>query len=450
MFATSRPQLECLESRDLPSVDWFSYYLPNPTIANMARADWYNHGAISYNDMLGIYSAVESAGPVSSSEFASLQALVSNGSVLNTPAPTQYLEAQVIGNNASNRYFEGQSLGNLYVGSSPVQLSGLVGKWFLGQDLPAAPGLSYTAVGGNIFGASGPSYTDVAQGGLSDCWLLSSLAVTAYRQPGVIQSMFTYNGNNTVTVRFYENGAPVYVTVNNMLPAGGAAYDHPQNGTLWVALAEKAYAELNTFDPLITTQPGVDSYAVLNDCPAGQFAATLSAITGRAASTSTNQSTLPSQILQGNLAVVGSSPTPSSPYIVPSHVYAVLDYNASTGMYTLFNPWGIQQAASRGVYGVFQAGAGFVATNYIAGAWGGASPDEFAGGAAASIAADLAATTSPAAPAPATPAAHTDAVFAHYAADVVATPRAFAAVVSALHHHAPAADGADLVDPIVA
>jgi hypothetical protein len=217
----------------------------------------------------------------------------------------------------------------------------------------------------------------VAQGAVGDCWLLSSLAVTAYREPGVIESMFTFNGNNTDTVRFFENGSPVYVTVDNMLPTqnGNTYYDHVQNGVLWVALAEKAYAELNAYDPLITSQSGSNSYASLNNAGFPQLGETLATITGNTAFYSNpNSTTFLSQMLNGKLAVLGSDANPSSSYIVGGHVYAVLNY--SNGIYTVFNPWGIQAAASDHVYGLFQANASFLASNFSGAAWGGAMPAE--------------------------------------------------------------------------
>ena len=66
--------------------------------------------------------------------------------------------------------------------------------------------------------------------------------------------MFTADGTtvengSTVSlykVRFYNSsGAAEYVTVDTELPGGGDYYDQAANGVLWVALAEKAYAEAN-------------------------------------------------------------------------------------------------------------------------------------------------------------------------------------------------------------
>ena len=99
--------------------------------------------------------------------------------------------------------------------------------------------------------------------------------------------MFTYQGTtveNGATVGLYSvrffNGAGVakYVTVDTELPNGGQWYDQPQNGVLWVALAEKAYAEANGAGYVTTGTPGSDSYNALN---AGNPVWALQAITGK-------------------------------------------------------------------------------------------------------------------------------------------------------------------------
>ena len=363
MTATFRPQIENLESREMLAADWFSTYIANPAIANMARADWNNHGSVNYNDMLAIYSQVERTGPVNASEFASLQFLGKYGYLLNTPAPTNYLENQVVGNNVANRTYLGYGLGNLGVNSPSWQLQELVGKWFLGTDHPGeAAGETYRAYGGSIFGSGGPSYADVSQGQTGDCALLASFAEVAAKAPSVIQGMFTNNGNNTFTVRFYENGSPVYVTVDNLLPsnANGTWYDHPLNNVLWAALAEKAYAEVNAFD----NQDGVstqwtNSYTTLNGLWTPNV---LNTLTGRTGYLADNSATDTQALKYGNLVVVGTGSSTGNVNIVADHAYAVIGYNASTGMYTLYNPWGIQQAAANHVWGLFYANQAWIDT----------------------------------------------------------------------------------------
>ena len=126
----------------------------------------------------------------------------------------------------------------------------LIGKWVLGTDLPNSQvnvdgtkfSVSYSASSKPLFGANGPSMSDVNQGYLGDCYLLSSLAEVASQNSGLISSMFTSNGNNTYGVKFYVNGVAEYVTVNNALADGGTVFN--SGADIWASLAEKAYTQL--------------------------------------------------------------------------------------------------------------------------------------------------------------------------------------------------------------
>jgi hypothetical protein len=363
-----RVRVEELEPRQLLSAagDWFSTYLPSPVVANLARNDWNNHRAINYNDMRQIYNAVEQNGPVNAAELTSLQFLAAHGNLVNTPSSVCFLESQIV---------NGSSLGRLYVGTSSGQMQGLVNQVFLGMNHPGAA-TGYSNANGNLFSSGRPSFLDVRQGGVGDCWLMASLAEVADRQPGVIQNMFTYDGtvveNGAVagiyTVRLYHNGSPVYVTVDTELPAGGNYYAHP-NGDVWVALAEKAYAEANAQGWVSTSHRNIDSYAALDS---GDPAWALSAITGQTARDYTiNPTNIASAWRQGELIVLCTS-NPSSPYIVPSHCYAVVGYNASSSMpFEIYNPWGTNSSGwapggyhGHAVYGLFYANAGFVSHNF--------------------------------------------------------------------------------------
>ena len=158
-------------------------------------------------------------------------------------------------------------------GGNPIGGYNLPRKLKLLQNRPATTA-TYTPVSGSLFGPNGPSYQDVKQGGLGDCWLLASLAEVAARDPADIRNMFTADGitveNGSVvsvyTVRFFDSaGAAAYVTVDTELPtsSGSTIYDQPVNGVLWVALAEKAYAEANGARIVTTSCMGSDSYASL-------------------------------------------------------------------------------------------------------------------------------------------------------------------------------------------
>ena len=116
------------------------------------------------------------------------------------------------------------------------------------------------------------------------------------------------------------------------------------NGVLWVALAEKAYAEANGAGIVTTQHVGSDSYAALNG---GYPAWALQAITGKPASYFTiNPTNIAAAWNAGQLIVLGSSPNANDNLIVGdsngTHAYAVINYNASSSTpFELYNPWGL-------------------------------------------------------------------------------------------------------------
>jgi hypothetical protein len=244
-----------------------------------------------------------------------------------------------------------------------------------------ASGLTYSPVNGSLFGPNGPSYLDVQQGQLGDCWLLASLAEVAARDPADIRTMFTADGttveNGTVVnlykVRLYNSGGvSEYVTVDTELPSGGGYYDQPANGVLWVALAEKAYAQANGAGFVTTFQKGSDSYGALQgaklsngDYQGGEPQWALQALTGKPASAyNINPTNLVADWNAGDLIVLGTS-TPVNSKIVGGHAYAMVAYNPSSSMpFEAYNPWGLTTAARNNVYGLFTANAAFISQNF--------------------------------------------------------------------------------------
>jgi hypothetical protein len=256
----------------------------------------------------------------------------------------------------------------------------------LNIDHPAvASGVTYSLVNAPLFGANGPSFTDVRQGAVGDCWLESSLAEVAARNPSDIRNMFTYAGTtveNGVTVGLYNvrlyntAGQARYYLVDTELPNGGNYYDH-SNGVLWVALAEKAYVEANGANQVMTQHRGSDAYSALDG---GYGTWGLQAITGRTASyySSNNFSNLGSVMNAGEFVVLGTSATHASTYIVGSpsegtHAYAVVGYNPNSSTpFEVYNPWGTDSSGfwasgkdqGRTVYGLFWANAAFLSQNF--------------------------------------------------------------------------------------
>ena len=151
----------------------------------------------------------------------------------------QFITNAFVNGNPANASWTGGAaksvaLGNLGAGYSVTQLNELTGKWFLGTDLPSNTvsmsgastfTVTYSAVNSPLFGAIGPSMSDINQGELGDCYLLCALAEVANQDPSAITSMITNNGNGTYGVRFYVDGVARYVTVDNQLANGGSAFN---------------------------------------------------------------------------------------------------------------------------------------------------------------------------------------------------------------------------------
>src|SRR5262249_42014338 len=211
--------------------------------------------------------------------------------------------------------------------------------------------VQYGNVSGNLFGTNGPQYTDVAQGYVGDCYLMASLGEVAQHCPLDIYRMITDNGDGTFTVTFYHNRAPSYVTVNRELPLnmddGGTAWfadfgtpdtggvrnkSNSANNVLWVALVEKAYAQLN--ESGWTGQDGSNSYQGIDG---GYSSAAFNQLTGRSASDtgvdgifSDSKDDFVNAFNQGKAMTLSSKDSGTNSFIVENHVYMVVGYDAMT------------------------------------------------------------------------------------------------------------------------
>lgn len=107
-----------------------------------------------------------------------------------------------------------------------------------------------------------PTITDIKQGHLGDCYLLTALSSIVSTAPQTIQDMMKDNGDGTITIAFYKpvetettatvDGQPAttttttrkrqYVTVTKDVPKLKGGADAFAKDILWVQLFEKAYA----------------------------------------------------------------------------------------------------------------------------------------------------------------------------------------------------------------
>jgi hypothetical protein len=338
-----------------PTNNWFDQNLQDYDIRSEARSRFADN-LLDRNDMIAIFRQAKDGGTIDSREFNSLQTLVNNTSYIRMPEHVRVLSEKITDGDAAN----GRSgIGNLGSDSSDTKMERLVGKWFLGNDRPDIPSrYSYQRASGSVF-RNGVSYQDIEQGELGDCYFLARLGATALRRPSTIQSMFTDNSDGTYTVRFYRNGQADYVTVDRYLPTNSSgrfvyanqedSYNSSSN-ELWVALAEKAYAQVNE-SGWIRQEVAANSYQAI---VGGLGVHSMGHITGSNTNQNyrrsgvTNTDDIIDAFNDNRLVTVGTKRDVAS-NLVGQHEYTLVGYNSSTRKFRLFNPHGIDSNSQEGI-----------------------------------------------------------------------------------------------------
>jgi hypothetical protein len=332
-------------------------------------------GSINRTDMIQILRSAGNDGTVDAGEFADMKTILTKAAALNIPEYVQVLAGDVINGNLANATYQSQSLGNLAAGDSAAKMNKLIDKWFLGADHPVVcnSSASYKAASGALF-AHTPSHTDELQGQLGDCYFISALGTLADSNPAAVQNMFLDNGDGTYTVRFYtgnygtiynyadgsigagfkdSNISVDYVTVDRMLPASSSGVliyaNYGKNvsdaaSSLWIPLAEKAYAQWNQTGK--EGRDGTNAYASIQ----GGWMATVDAqVLGHNAidyiMTSTKEQVAINALAAHKAVTIGTLQfsTDTKYGLYGTHAYAIIGYNASTDRFTLYNPWGSYQ-----------------------------------------------------------------------------------------------------------
>lgn len=334
-----------------PVNNWFATNVVDTALRSLGST-LYVDGRIDRNDMINLLRSAKDNATIDSTELNDLRNIVANTTLFGTLDHVRVLSSYIVNGTVANARYAGQALGDLTAGASDVKMENLISKWFLGLDRPTTSGI-YRQVAGTLF-VSGAQHTDVRQGALGDCYFLATLAEAALRSPATITNMFVVNGDGTYTVKFFNNSVAHYVTVDSQLPtdsAGRLIYatrgvmNWNSANELWVALAEKAYVQLNEFGFVRPGLPGngQNAYSAIEG---GYINASMNHVTGRttvafaATSSAANFTTFVNAFNQGKLIGFASKPTPASSSVVGSHAYAVVGYNAANQTITLYNPWG--------------------------------------------------------------------------------------------------------------
>jgi hypothetical protein len=211
---------------------------------------------------------------------------------------------------------------------------------------------------GSLFGPGGIDLDhDLSQGQDGDCWFLASLGAVALTDPGWIRDHIRANDNGTFTVTLYRDGKPVQITVSLDMPLkadGAMAYAQTPDRVLWVAIYEKACAELRGGYGAIDGGSGSDGLSTLT----GQQVE-------REDPADSSLADLKNRLDQGYAITTGSASDDflwwnheyaDNDKVVTSHEYVVtgIDLNTKPPTMTLLNPWG-RLAGKRHIIAVSEA-----------------------------------------------------------------------------------------------
>jgi hypothetical protein len=343
------------------TTNWFDANIKDTALRALLKTDFADN-KLNRTEMIAVFKQVGKDGTVSSNEYSDLYAVANNSSLFTSVDYVGVLTKDVVLSNAANAKYQGTTLGNLKSGSTGAQLDKLVGKWFLGAVHPVAnygsTTFAYAGAKGSLFASGGPKYSDVVQGALGDCYFVATLGEIALKSPSTITSMFIVNGDGTFTVRFFNNGKAEYVTVDGQVPvdqwgrfvfANMGAYASSTSNVLWVALAEKAYVQINEMGWLRASLPGngINSYQSI---AGGWFSSVSSQVANRVSQTlmfgsSSTFTDFANSFNTGKLVGFASKSSPTSSLVVGNHQYVAVAVNTSTQTVTLFNPWGVNNGS---------------------------------------------------------------------------------------------------------
>jgi Calpain family cysteine protease/RTX calcium-binding nonapeptide repeat (4 copies) len=350
---------------------WFDANMSDGDLRREARASARNN-FLGRAEMISLFEQATDGADVNNNEFNSLKNLVNTDQV-NFDAPSRFFGQKIMNGDSANQWFTGggstrHALGNLSAGDTDDHLQKLIDKWFLGKDQPMAKNdtrtttFGYQEAKGQLF-VGGASANDIDQGDVGDCYFMAGLGAIARKDAARITNMFTDNGDGTYTVRLFHDGKAEYVTVDKCLPvddhgffefannSSGKKSSDPTN-ELWVALAEKAYAQFNESGWI--EQDGTNSYNGVGGAITGTDNS--DGINGGHSDTAMRQiagvhtdvgptattsfADIRAKFDAGKAVTFSTGPlAPPDSRVVSSHVYIMTGYNATTKTITLRNPW---------------------------------------------------------------------------------------------------------------
>jgi len=221
-------------------------------------------------------------------------------------------------------------------------------------DPTAMPGQVYKRFSGReLFSTSGPRGTDIDQGSEGDCWLLAGLSAIAMDNSNAIRQNVVDFDDGTYGVRLGNS----FYRVDDDLPATSLSATNPANanfgaqGSMWVAIVEKAYAHYRTGGnsySSIANGWSVEVNRAFRSASAGERSiASYGSATAMANDIYTRWSTYQAV----TVGFAGGSVAAGSP-LINSHMYTVWSMTRnSSGVVTsitLRNPWAVDGAGNDG------------------------------------------------------------------------------------------------------
>lgn len=319
----------------------------------------------SFNAIESVLKALDSgmSDVLSSSQYAGLQNYVQDiGQVQGTNSSVYSLiNSLVNGANGASVDWTSPSdgtftrIGSLSAGTSTTQFNQLIANWFDGTNEPTSS--SATHVDGRPLFANGtPTVNDICQGGIGDCSFLSALQTVVNTDPDFIKSMFVQNSNNTYSVRFFNNGAANWVTVDDNVASGGASV----STSSWVAIAERASVayEATYMNDVNSYSSLPDGFAKLQEITGDTYTSFRATYTTEEEWDSTDFSLLKRAVQNGAPAQLSSwvnsqNPTTGQTNFVGAHAFAIVGFDEATNDFVLTNPWGAYR--NDNVQGTFEA-----------------------------------------------------------------------------------------------